>query len=260
MPHTDEFTFGFRRELFPNTVGNVEYTWKRIANTWNAVEMNRIWDPSGSRVVGYVDPMAQDRQVFIYTTPDDPRVYRSLILSTEGQPTPNWDYSASYTLAYTTVSVTPDNPRFQEFSKGYDGTDIRHYFRLYLAYNVTSHFEVCGSFVYTTGAALTKGFYSYEDGNYANRRSPLGTTPSSPNDPKTISEFRPPDQMVLNLRLNYDVIPVQFQHRLHLIVDVFNALNQSTPTGVYTQDISRYGQVSGRMTPRRFQLGLAYNY
>jgi hypothetical protein len=260
MPHTDEITFGFRRELFPNTVGSIEYTWKRIANTWNAIEMNRIWDPTGSRVVGYSDPKAQDRQVFLYATPDDPRRYRSLILSTEGQPTPHWDYSASYTLAYTTVTLTPDNPRFQQFYTGYDSSDIRHYFRLYLSYDVTSHLAVGGTFVYTTGVALTKSFYNVEDGNYSNRRSPLGTTPSAPNDAKTISEFRPPDQMVLNLRLSYDVIPLRYQHRLHLIVDIFNALNQATPTGISAADTTRFGQVAGRQTPRRIQLGLAYNY
>src|SRR5262249_42195868 len=47
-PHTDEVTLGLRRELFHDSVAAVEYTYKRISNIWDAVEINQIWDPSGN--------------------------------------------------------------------------------------------------------------------------------------------------------------------------------------------------------------------
>src|SRR6185436_18506049 len=251
MPHTDEITFGFRREIFPNTVGSIEYTWKRITNQWNLMEVNRIWDPSGSRVVGWVDPKTigpdgVGKQVFFYTTPDNPVWYRGIIFATEGQPSPRWDYSASYTLSWTTFQDTADNPRLQPFFHGYTGADIRHFFRLYASYDLTDHLVVGGSFQYQSGSPLTKGFFNYEDGDYSNRRSPAGTTPSMPNDPKSISEFRIPDFMQLDVRLSYNVMPLRLQSRLHLVVDVFNVLNQAIPTGVTATDIMRFGQVTGR--------------
>jgi hypothetical protein len=245
-------------------VGSVEYTWKRITNQWNLIEQNRIWDPSGSRVVDWVDPKTikdgAGTQVFLYTTPDNPVWYRSFIFSTEGQPTPHWDYAASYVMSWTTFRDTADNPRLQQFIHGYSGTDIRHFFRFYASYDLTQHLVVGGSFQYQSGAPLTKTFFNYEDGDYSLQRSPSGTTPSMPNDPKAISEFRIPDSMQLDLRLRYDVLPLRFQHRLQVVADVFNVLNQAAPTGLTSTDITRFGQVTGRQRPRRIQLGLSYAY
>jgi hypothetical protein len=260
MPHTDELTFSFRREIFPNTLGSVEYTWKRIVDTWTTIEKNRIWDPSGSRVVGYVDPMNEGKSIFDYTTPFNPQWYRGLIFLTEGQPSPHWDYSASYTLSWTTFEDTADNPRLQQFFHGYSSTDIRHFFRLFASYELVDHLVVGGAFQYQSGTPLTKGFFNYEDGNYGLRRSPAGTTPSMPNDPKTISQFRIPDLMQLDVRLKYEVLPLRLQHKLHLVLDVFNVLNTAIPTGVTSIDVGRFGQVSGRQRPRRIQLGLSYVY
>ena len=41
-PHADEITGGFRREIFPNTVASVEYTYKKFSNIWGAIEVNRV--------------------------------------------------------------------------------------------------------------------------------------------------------------------------------------------------------------------------
>jgi hypothetical protein len=81
-----------------------------------------------------------------------------------------------------------------------------------------------------------------------------------PNDPKAISEFRTPDFMQLDVTLRADVLPLRFQHKLQLVVDVFNVLNQALPTGITSTDIARFGQVSSRQAPRRIQLGLSYAY
>ena len=49
-------------------MASVDYTYKQISNIWDGVEVNQIWDPSGTNVVGYVNGSPQ--QVFRYTTPD----------------------------------------------------------------------------------------------------------------------------------------------------------------------------------------------
>jgi hypothetical protein len=260
MPHSDEITVGARRELVPNTVGSIEYTWKRITNTWVSTEVNRIWDPTGSRVVGWVDPTKEGLDIFLNHTPDDPRWYQGVVVATEGRPTPNWDYGASYTLSWTYLRATPSNPRFTTVDQGFSSADLRHFVRAYGSYNIGRSLLLGGYFQYQSGTPMTKGFYNDFDGDYGNQRSPLGTTPSSPNDPTTISEFRTPDLVQLDLRLAYNVLPATMQHRLAVIVDVFNVFNLRTPTSVVSDDIARFGQVGGRQRPFRLQLGLSYAY
>src|SRR5262249_33636311 len=55
-PHTDEVDFSLRREVFKDSVAGIAYTYKHIANIWDGVEINQIWDPTGYRKLGYVDP------------------------------------------------------------------------------------------------------------------------------------------------------------------------------------------------------------
>ena len=71
MPHSDEITLVARRALSPSLTASAEYTYKKISNRWATVEINRIWDPTGSRIVGWVDPQKQGQTVSFYTTPDD---------------------------------------------------------------------------------------------------------------------------------------------------------------------------------------------
>src|SRR5262249_7267176 len=68
-PHTDELTVSLRRELFKNSMAGIDYTYKRYSNLWEKVEINQIWDPTGTRVVGFVN--GQPLQVFALQTPDD---------------------------------------------------------------------------------------------------------------------------------------------------------------------------------------------
>src|SRR5205814_1964091 len=86
-PHTDEITLSARREIFTSTKLGLDYTWKRISNVWDAIEINQIWDPSGSRVVDWVDPKKKNQAISRYTTPDgNHRTYQGFSLYAEGQP------------------------------------------------------------------------------------------------------------------------------------------------------------------------------
>jgi hypothetical protein len=261
MPRSDEITAGARREIFPNAVASVEYTWKRIAYTWDTIEINRIWDPTGARVIGWRDPAKQGRDVQEYTTPESPRIYQGLSFATEGRPTPNWDYLASYTVSWNYgYSTRTDNPRQLKFSDGYLAQDLRHYIRAggsYFAFNQL----VLGAYMqYQSGTALTKGFYNAQDNDFSMRRSPGGTTTTTPNDIAGISEFRIPDFFRLDLRLSYNVLPNRFRNKLNLIVDVFNVMNLRVPTGVTAADVARFGQVTGRQSPFRAQLAINWTY
>jgi hypothetical protein len=267
-PHADELTAGFRREIFPNTVASLEYTYKRFSNIWTASENNRIWDPTGSRVIGYKDQARAGRDVFLYHTPDDAyRIYHGFTLSSEGQPSRNWVYGASYTLSWlygpgaTILGGNGfSNPRQRRFFVGYHGEDQRHFMRLYAATYLARFINLGGTFTYQTGGPATKTFYNAFDAGYGNRRTPGGTAPTAANDIESIGELRFPDFINLDLRLSINVSPSPRFGSLYLIADVFNALNLRHPTSFRTADIPEYGQVDGRRAPLRVQLALSYWY
>jgi Carboxypeptidase regulatory-like domain/TonB-dependent Receptor Plug Domain len=260
MPHSDEITAGFRRELVPNTVGSVELTWKKISHQWTSYEVNKIWDPTGSRVVAYVDQEKAGQEVWRHGTLDNPRYYHGVIFSTEGSPSPRWDYSASYTLSWTTYRETLGYTRDAQLVQGFSSADIRHYLRAYGSYSVTPDLVFGAGFQYQSGASFTKSYWNTENGTYGNWRSPAGTIPSQPNDPNAIAEFRTPGFVQADLRVSYNVLPRWLHHRVDLILDVFNVFDMQQVDSVLTSDDGRAGTVASRREPLRVQLGARYTY
>ena len=263
VPRTDELTGGVRREFFPGTVAGVEYTFKRVAYDWEGIEINRIWDPTGTRVVDYVDKSKFGRSVVRYTTPYSPRLYHGVIFSTEGRPSHRWEYHASHTLSWTVFrSSLSSNERQAPFNQGWSSADLRHYTRLYGAYYLIPNINIGAAFQYRSqgGDTATKAFYNREFNSRSNARSPSGTTTGVPNDPAAIAEFRPPPLVQLDLKVMVNVLPKKWGHNVNLILDVFNVFNSRTTTAVSSTDTPLFGQVAGRQTPLRVQLGLSYSH
>jgi hypothetical protein len=261
MPHADELTGGARREFLPGTVIGFEYTWKRFSNEWDTIEQNRIWDPSGLRVIDYADRSQWGRTIGLQTTPTNARTYQAVIFSSEGRPIERLDYSISHTISWNTFnSPVTSNPRQALFNQGYSGGDIRNYTRLFLAYYVLSRVNVGAAFVYRTGDPATKSFYSRELNNRSLARSPSGTTPTVPNDPGSIAELRTPAFTQLDLKMTIDVFRPRIQQSLNLVVDVFNAFDARTPISFVNTDLPTYGQITARQDPLRIQVGMTYTY
>jgi hypothetical protein len=272
-PHTDEVTLSLRRELYNNSMGGIDYTYKKISNIWDRVEINQIWDPSGTRVVGYVDGQAHNISKF--TTPDDNyRIYQGIDFYVEARPTPGWDIYAAYTLSWLygpgaeqigQISgynqFTPNyNPRQARFYDGFLPEDLRHQLKVRVSY--TWKGLSAGVFLnYNSGAPLSKRFFQQQDGDYINLRSPQGTDPGPPgsNDPTKIAEFRTPDVLQTNLRVSWDMHPIIKQHVI-LLLDFFNLFNLSSAITLENRDVPSYGAVTSRQTPFQFQLGLRYAY
>ncbi|MCG8554920.1 MAG: TonB-dependent receptor [Proteobacteria bacterium] len=260
-PRADEITLAARRQLVPGLAGTVEYTYKRISNQWTSLEVNRIWDPTGVRVVDWVIPQLRNKEVYRYMTPDESYdVYHGLSFSIAGQPSSSWDIAAFYTLAWSYGSWLDDNPRQQRFLFGYNGEDHRHRLRLMPTYVLGNHLTLGATLTYQSGSPLSKWYYNEFEGSRDNRRSPRGTVPSTPNETKAIAEFREPDTLGVDARITINLLPEDLGQSLNLYVDVFNLLNSRTPTGITSSDIERFGRVSGRQRPRRIQLALNYLY
>jgi hypothetical protein len=270
-PHSDEVTVGIRREVFLNSVASIEYTYKRIANMWDWVEMNRIWDPSGYRQIGYVDNANPQSIYKITTNNGNVREYQGIDFVAEARPSDHWDIYLGYTLSWLygtgaeqfsgQVNGTPGpyyNPRQTMFYDGYLPEDVRHQLKVRVAYD-THGFNIGAFLDYNSGTNSTKGFFQYTDGDYLNYRTPQGTEPNARNNPRGFSELRTPDFITLSTRVSYDFHELIKQH-LILIVDMFNMFNLRAPVSVISSDIPTYGQVGSRQGPFRFQLGLRYLY
>jgi hypothetical protein len=297
-PHTDEVLVAIRRELFKNSVGSIEYTYKRVSNMWDWREINTLWDPSGYRQLTdsngaplYVDQGSPQQIQLITTNHNLIREYQGVDFVLEARPTPNLDFYTAYTLAFLYGSMGEQfggqvgtsgslgalyNPRQTHFWQGYLPEDVRHMLKVRVSYEWRG--LTVGAFLnYTSGSPYSMRFFQYApDGAHVNFRSPIGTAPglttqcngtcptptnATNNDPRAFSEFRNPDILTVNLRAQFDFDSLWKKgHHLYLIADLFNLFNLRTPNGLEQQDIPTFGLVTSRIQPFRFQLALRYVY
>jgi hypothetical protein len=275
-PHADEITFGLRREIFKDSIARVDYTYKRISNIWDGVEINQIWNSAGTNVVGYVNGVPQ--QIFRYTTPDgNYRIYQGIDLVFESRPSRNLDLYAAYTLSWLYGPGAEElgqigggepgnsqyyNPRQSVYYDGYLPEDVRHVLKLRASYAWRG--LVVGAFLrYQSGAPLSKRFFNQYDGDFTDRRAPMGNDPGAGNSANAIAEFRTPDTMEVDARAAYDfheLLTRDGRHHLLLIADLFNLFDLGNAVGVESRDLATFGTVTRRQQPFRFQIGLRYTY
>ena len=278
VPHVDEITTSLRREVFRNTVASIEHTWKRIANTWDKLEINRIWDISGYRVIDYVDHRAHT--IDVYTTPDENvRNYQGVTVSVEGKPTPNWYFLAFYTLSWLWGTSEAQNttafliPQQRRFYNGYLPEDNRHQVHAVASYTVGG-FTIGTRLEYVSGNPRSKFFRNFDTNSNQNYRSPRGTDPGTcsggpfipattvcGNDIGKIAEYRIPPRTQVDLHLEYDFYQLIHQ-RLAVMVDVFNLFNDRSPITLEQNDSTAgtFGTVTSRATALNLRLGLSYQF
>lgn len=274
-PHTDEISIGVNREFFKNSVAGLNYTYKRVSNIWQEVEVNEIWDPTGERVIGYVN--GQKTAVEWFTTPDQAyRNYHGIDLTLESRPNEHWDVYVGYTLSWLFGTAADEvgtntqstigsgngfnNPRQTKYYSGYLPEDSRHNIKAHASYTLHG-LSAGGTLNYASGSPLSKQYYNSFTGGYNNLRGPVGTDASpGSNDPTAYSTFQTPDSLMINLRVSYDMSEILHQHLLFM-VDIFNLFNFDTATTVETRDIATFGQAtSGRLAPLHVQLAARYSF
>lgn len=273
-PHSDEILVSLRRQIAKNTGLSVEYTYKKMSNIWDGVEINQQWDPSGSRIVGYNNGIATP--ITLYTRPDNNWIkYQSVDFILDGRPTPELEFYAAYTLSYRYGPGNESmgqlgtgigqylNPRQAQFYTGYALGDTRHQIKLLGSYTWKG-LSVGPSFSYASGTPRARRF------NTANPntsgyilRSPVGTSPTVANDRSQLAELRIPDLVTVNARVSYDFSELTGQ-KFQLIIDTFNLLNLGSGTNIVSTDsvgaVNNFGLVNARQQPLRVQLGLRYQY
>jgi hypothetical protein len=276
-PHVDEFMGGLHHEVIPETVIGVDFDYRYYGNMWEDIEVNRIWDATGTKIIGYQDPTKIGQSVTLATTANQAyRKYQGMDLWVQGTPG-RWDLLASYTLAYNwgTVSDYFDgfllNPRMTQFYDGYVPDDHRHTIKGSISYRTLFGLDIGLRLQYRTGSPLWESFANPADSNQRVFKSPRGTAaPISSstgsqnfNDPNLFTEIRNPDQFTLDLQLRYNIAPVLHlkNQRLDLVLLVVNTLNDPEAEGLsdsFSVKNSRFGQAFEQFPPLQAEILIRY--
>jgi len=274
-PHVDEISAGVHHELYPLTVGGLDFTWRRYANLWADQEINRIWDESGSTVTGYRDGVAH---TLVQTVAPSSalRRYTGVDLWVEGTPG-NWDLFASYTLAFNGGTVTDYsdgyllNPSLAGYYNGPLPDDYRHTVKGWASYRFPFGLELGAKLQYRTGRPLWESFPNPGDPSQRLYRSPRGTgfavntATGQPdfNDPSTLVELRAPSQFLVDVQARYDLAPVlhlkdQRLELIGLVQNVFNDTSTVTLNDFYGANGRGYGAALTHNTPLQAQVQLRW--
>jgi hypothetical protein len=273
-PHSDEILLSLRRQVTKGVGLGVEYTYKQMSNIWDLVEVNQIWDPSGTRIVGYRDPSYKGA-INNVARPDTNWIkYQSVDFIASGRPSKELEFYAAYTLSFRygpgndsmgqlATGLSPHfNPRQTQFYTGYAFGDTRHQLKFQGSYTWKG-LSFGPGLSYATGTPLARRYLTSNNVTGNILRSPIGTTPTNGNDPSQIAEFRLPDVLTVNARVSYDFAELTGQ-KFTLIADGFNLFNMAAATALRTTENasspSLIGQATARQQPLRLQLGLRYQY
>ena len=263
-PSLDEVSAGIRREMIAEMIVGVDYTYRRYANMWTNTETNQVWDPAGTRIVGYVN--GERRRIFLAETPEDAqRTYHGLDLWVQGNPG-HWGLVGSYTLAFTDGTVSDyfsaykQNARLNPLYYGPMSDNYRHTLKGAIDYNFDFGLNASVRMQYRTGAPQWKVFQSPEDASFSLYRSPRGTsTGTRVNDPTTWAEFKLPDQFILDLQFTYNFQKLIGQ-RFDLMLLLFNIFNTATPTSIDQRNGTTFGAIQFRQDNFNAEIIIRYRY
>jgi hypothetical protein len=269
-PTADQVQVGLRREVTPKLVGRLEYTYKYLRNLWDRRETNELFDPSGTRVIGYRN--GERRSILMLATePENYAHYQAFDVAFEGLVAPGWEVLLGYTLSFrygtnvTTISEGPrlepmmSNPRQTRFYEGFLPGDLRHQLKGRVAYS-TRALSVGLSFDLQQGDSFSKLHKVADpnvgaDGNIL--RAPYGMHAEVPNSFESWAPLVLPPLLAANLRASYDLHEL-VGHHVSVMADVFNAFNLEVPMRLENEvfNATSFGTVLTRQPPLRVQLGL----
>ncbi len=272
-PLVDEVAAGVKREVFDDTVIGLDFSYRKYANMWADEETNIIYDPTGTRVVGYANGVSQSI-LRARTSPQAWREYKGVDLWVQATPG-NFDILASYTLSFTTGTVDDYfsglllNPRWTHFYEGFASDDRRHTVKASVTYRTSFGLDFGARVQFYTGTPMWETFANPTPGQTARvPKSPRGTgypnetSTGAPNlnDPTQWVEMRNPDQLTVDLQVRYNLGRLFHleEPRMELVGLIVNALNSTTPTGITDSynagATNRFGTATGRAAPFQAEL------
>jgi len=271
-PHSDFVTMSLERELSRNVMVGITYTYRKLADLWEDIEVNANRTLDGGTYASFGDPRYGQVKAF---RPSEVafRRYNAIDFVLNGAPSPNWNFFVAYTLSFLDgtlddqFSTLRDDPARDFRFYGYLSDDHRHQLKANGSYSWKG-LSLGLNLVFLTGAPATRLYL--QNIGYVGRYSWRGLDPNAdPNDIRKWTELRSPDILDIGLRVQYDAHALIKQH-LSFIVDLFNALDLSTAAnqggntmnqaGFEARNAVSYGAATNRQVPFRVQFGLRYQY
>jgi hypothetical protein len=265
-PYTDEFSLGFEREILPDLAFGASFIYRKSRNFLEDWEINQYWDGLGGNTgTGRFDPGIRGRDGtsdfrFTMGNIDGETRYKGLELTLRKIFSHNWQLLASYVLSKAegdvmgdfncSSSLAPawDTPAIITNQYGSLNHDQRHVFKVSGTYFFPLGFIAGARYTFATGAPYNH--YYWHDGyqSFLILRDPRG-------------QYRYPSRHNVDVRIEKTFgLP---WGQLGILMDVFNLFNDDAVTLVreygYEDDPDeRFGEVWGRVPPRRVQLGVRF--
>jgi hypothetical protein len=265
VPRTWEATAGVAREVAPGTAVSLDFVYRRFTNLFETVETNRIWNASGTQIVGYRNGFPET--INELRTPDGAwREYKGLTLlatKTEGDLLLN----ASYTLAWLNGTVLDGFtnfwgtiPAMDRFQDGPLNDDHRHEIKLTSSYRFTPWLSGGVTYMYLSGFPSRRLFFNEGTGAYDTWYAKNGVNPGvNLNDPNDDTSLRTPDRQLLNLQVKLLLEPFVGQD-VRVSADFLNVLGLRTPLTQGFRDGQDLGLALTREAPFQVRFTLDYRW
>jgi hypothetical protein len=265
VPRTFEYTIGAEREIVQGVGLAVDVIYRKFGNQYERSETNRIWDPSGSTVVGYRN--GRSETVMDMSTPDGAqRQYAGVTTALnkrEGRVKAYVSYTWSQlrgTVFNGSNNAWGDIPGRDPYLDGYLDDDHRHDLKASMQTALTTWLSLGIRYSFQSGFPYNRLFRNDVSGSYENYRAERGVNPNrNLNDPTDDRELRLPTRQEVNAQVRLNLLPLIGQ-KLDFYVDALNILNSRTPTGYGQNDGTNFGVETAWMSPFRIRLGLNYRY
>jgi hypothetical protein len=239
LPRTREYTLGVEREVLPAVGLSLDLIYRAFGNRYELRETNRIWNPSGTAVLGYRN--GRPETVIDVDTPGSARgTYRGMTLALDRRQG-RLKTAFSYTLsdlrgtAFWGTSdpflITPGVP-----AEGPEADDRRHAVKASAAWAASAWLSIGLRYQYGSGFPVDPFYRSEVTGIYE----------------RNLRDLRTPAAQALDLQVRFMLAPAA-GHRLDLYAEALGLLNVRRPI----DDASIFGgDTTG--TPLRLRFGVSY--
>jgi hypothetical protein len=264
-PKTWEYTFGSEREITQGIGLALDLVYRRFSNQYEASETNRIWNDSGSAILGYRN--GRNQTISDMGTPDGAyRYYRGATMALNKREGRFRGY-LSYTLSQLRGTVFDgssnpwgDIPGRNVYLDGPLPDDRLHDVKGSATVSATKWLSLGARYSFSSGFPYNRLYRNDVTGSYENYRAQRGMSAGTNiNDPGDDRELRLPVLQELNVQARFSFVPLT-GHRLDLYIDLMNVLNTRTVTGYSMNEGQNFGVQSGWQGPMRARLGLNYKF
>jgi hypothetical protein len=264
-PHAMEYTLGGEREVVEGLALGLDLVYRQYSNQYEQNETNRIWNPSGSQIVGYRN--GRNETVLDMGTPDGAKRYYRGVTASLNKRAGRLRTYVSYTLSQLRGTVFNgasnawgDIPGRNVYLDGPGPDDRLHDVKVSGNWSVTNYLSLGMRYNFYTGGPYERLYRNDPLNAYENRRAPRGQNPGTNlNDPSDDRELRYPAVQEVNAQIRLG-LQQWIGHRVDLYMDALNILNLRTVTTYGQNEGQNFGNETAWLAPFRVRFAVDYKY